>query len=106
MWKYRVNQHLIVLNLYSVSINKILVTKDNTVKVSQNLNLMWNVSTPWNQQLSMYAFGTKHWKANELQKPSSTKQMSKVQNIWTEIWKYKYNQVNLVLAIFTSACLH
>ena len=31
---YRVNQHLIVLNLYSVSINKILVTEFITVKSS------------------------------------------------------------------------
>ena len=30
----------IVLNLYSVSINKILVTEFITVKVSQNLSLM------------------------------------------------------------------
>ena len=42
---YRVNQHLIVLNLGSVSINKVLVTEFNTVKVSQNLNLMQNMST-------------------------------------------------------------
>ena len=36
----RINQHLVVLNLNSVSINKILVTKLTTVKASQNLNLM------------------------------------------------------------------
>ena len=35
-----VNQHLIVLNLYSVSINKILVTEFIPAKVSRNLNLM------------------------------------------------------------------
>ena len=34
MCMYRVNQHLIVLNLYSVSINKILVTEFITVKSS------------------------------------------------------------------------
>ena len=34
------NQHLIVLNIGSVSINKLLVTEFITVKVSQNLNLM------------------------------------------------------------------
>ena len=45
MFMYRVYQHLIVLNLYSVSINKILVTKFITVKKLQNLNLMENVST-------------------------------------------------------------
>ena len=38
---YRVNQHLIVLNLYSVSINKILVMEFITVEVSQNLNLIY-----------------------------------------------------------------
>ena len=41
--RYRVNQHLIVLNLGSVSINKVLVTKFITVKVSQNLNLIPNM---------------------------------------------------------------
>ena len=30
--RYRVNQHLIVMNLYSISINKILVTEFITVK--------------------------------------------------------------------------
>ena len=40
MCRYRVNQHLIVINLDSVSINKILVTEFITVKVSQNINLM------------------------------------------------------------------
>ena len=35
---YRVNQHLIVLDLGSVSTNKVLVTEFNTVKVSQNPN--------------------------------------------------------------------
>ena len=38
--RYRVNQHLIVLNLDSVSINKILATEFLTIRVSQNLNLM------------------------------------------------------------------
>ena len=41
MCKYRVNQYLIVLNLYSVSIITILGTEFITVKVSQNLNLMY-----------------------------------------------------------------
>ena len=35
MCSYRKNQHLKVLNLYSVSINKILATKFITVKASQ-----------------------------------------------------------------------
>ena len=38
MHKHRVDQHLIVLNSYSISINKILVTEFMTVKASQNLN--------------------------------------------------------------------
>ena len=52
--KYMVNQHLVLLYLYSVSINKILVTEFTTVRVSHNLNLMWNISTHWNQQLIKY----------------------------------------------------
>ena len=40
MCRYRVNQQLIALNLYSVSINKILAMEFITVKVLQNLNLM------------------------------------------------------------------
>ena len=54
MCRCRVNQHLIVANLYSVSISKILVTEFITVKASQNLNLMLNMSTQWNEQLSRY----------------------------------------------------
>ena len=38
--RYMVKQHLIVLNLHSVSVNKVLVTEFITVKVSQNQNLM------------------------------------------------------------------
>ena len=45
MCRYRANQFLIVQNLYSVSINKILVTEFIAVKVSQNVNLMQNMST-------------------------------------------------------------
>ena len=37
---YRVNQHSVVLNLYSFSIKKILVTELVTEKASQNLNFM------------------------------------------------------------------
>ena len=40
MCKYRGKQDLIVLKLDSVYINKVLVTKFVTVKVSQNLNFM------------------------------------------------------------------
>ena len=40
MCRYRLNQHLIVLNLNSVSINKTVVTEFIIVKVSPNLRLM------------------------------------------------------------------
>ena len=40
MCRYKVNQHLILLNLDSFSINKTLVTEVITVKVSENLNLI------------------------------------------------------------------
>ena len=56
MCKYRVKQHLIVLKLDSVSVNKILVKKFVTVKVSQNLNVMQLLSTQWDQQLIRYVF--------------------------------------------------
>ena len=38
--RYRVNQHLIALNLDSVSINRNIAPEFATVKVSQDLNLM------------------------------------------------------------------
>ena len=56
MCKYRVKQHLIVLKLDSVSVNKILAKKFVTVKVSQNLNVMQLLSTQWDQQLIRYVF--------------------------------------------------
>ena len=48
MNRYSVNQHSIVLNLDSVSVEKVLVTE---FIISQNLNFMWNMSTQWNQQV-------------------------------------------------------
>ena len=53
MCRYRINQYLIILKLDSVSINKSLA-EFVTVKVSQDLKLMQNMSTQWNQQLSRY----------------------------------------------------
>ena len=43
MHRYWVSQHLIVLNLYNVSINQVLVTEFIAAKVSQNLlqNQIW-----------------------------------------------------------------
>ena len=43
--KQRVKQDLMVRKLDNVSVNKIVVTKFVTVKVSQNLNLMQSLST-------------------------------------------------------------
>ena len=56
MPKSKVNEHLIFLDLYSISINRILVTEFMNVKVLQNLNLMLKMSTQWNQQFSKYVF--------------------------------------------------
>ena len=71
MCQHRVKQDLLNSSKVSVSINKILVTKFVTVKVSQNLNLMRSLSTQWNQQLTGYVFSRviewlelnirKHW---------------------------------------------
>ena len=96
MHMYRVNQHLIVLNLDNITINKVLLTEFITVKVSQNLNLMQNMLTQWNQQLSRYVFSKviKCFEQNirkqiDCKRSSNTKQMNRVQNIRIEIWKYK-----------------
>ena len=44
MCKFRLDQHLIVLSLYSVSINKNLAFEFMTVEVTQNLNSMQKIS--------------------------------------------------------------
>ena len=55
MGRYRVNQHLIVLNLGSVSISKGLVTEFITVKVSQKRNLMQNMTFFfWHSEISNF----------------------------------------------------
>ena len=97
MCKYRVKQDLILnSSKVRVSINKNLVTKFVTVKVSQNLNLMQSLSTQWNQQLIRYVFSKviecleqNIRKQIDCKKPSNTKQMNRLQNIRIEIWKYK-----------------
>ena len=43
--KYRVDQQLIALNIYSISIIEILVKELMTAEVSQNLILMQQIST-------------------------------------------------------------
>ena len=96
MCKYRVKQDL--LNSYKVSvwINKVLVTKFITVKISQNLNLMQSLSTQWNQQLIRYVFSRviecleqNIRKQIHCKRPSNTRQMNWVQNIQIEMRKYK-----------------
>ena len=85
---------LIILNLDIVSINKILVTKFVTVKVSQNLNLMQSFSIQRNQQLIRYVFSKvmgcleqNIWKQIDQKRPLNTKQMNWVQNIQTDMRK-------------------
>ena len=82
MTRHRVNQHLIVLNLDSISINKILVTEFITVKVS----------TQRNQQLSRYVFSKviEYFEQNIRKQIHSkrllnTKRMNRVRNIPIEI---------------------
>ena len=96
MCKYRVKQYLIVLKLDCVSINKIIVMKFVTVRVSYNLNLMQSLSTQWNQQLIRYVFSRviecleqNIRKPIDSKRPLNTKQMNWIQNIQIEIWKYK-----------------
>ena len=98
MCKYRVKQYLIVVKLNCVSINKILVVKFVTVRVSYNLNLMQSLSTLWNQQLIRCVFSKvikyleqNIWKQIDCKRPSNTKQMNWVQN--TQIKRRKYEAV-------------
>ena len=101
MRKYRVKQCLIVLKLDCVSINKILVVKFVTVRVSYNLNLMQSLSTQWNQELIKYVFSKviKCLEQNirkqiDCKRPSNTKQMNWVQN--TRIKRRKYKAVKCI----------
>ena len=41
IFELRVDQYLMVLNLCSISINKVLVTKTMTLKVLRNTNIRW-----------------------------------------------------------------
>ena len=118
MFKYRIKQHLIVLMLDSVSTNKILVTKFVTVKVSYNLTLMQSLSTQWNQQLirSVFSKLIECLDQNIRKQIDCKRPLNRIPNKWTEckIFKLKcgniklskilkYNQVNLVLAVFASS---
>ena len=83
MRRYFVNQHFIVLNLYSVSIDKILVTEFITEKVSQNLNLMQN--TYINTVIECLEQNIR--KQIDCKRSSSTKHTSRVQNVRFKICK-------------------
>ena len=67
------------------------------------------MSTQRNQELSGYVFlkvieclEQNIRRQIDCKRPSTTKQMNRVQNIRTEICKSKYKQVRLVLAVFNS----
>ena len=68
MRRYGVKQHLIVLNLTNVSVNKIIDTEFITVEVSKNLNLM----SCRHSEINYFVFKTnrmffsKHSKTNQL----------------------------------------
>ena len=80
--RLRVDQHLIALDLYSYSISKILETEFMTGTSTYKIRVL----------KSNRVFGKiKHsneYKAfeNKLQKPSNTKQMKAIQNIWITLW--------------------
>ena len=104
MCKYRVDQHLIVLNLYSVSINKIQVTEfyycehftESKFDVKYTNTVKSKVIECLEQSIR---------KQIDCERSSSRKQMNREQNIRIEVWKCKYNQVRLVFATFASTCL-
>ena len=52
-------------------------------------------------------FGTRHSKTHQLQKTIKykTDEQNRLQNIHIKIYKYKYNQVGLVLEVFASTKL-
>ena len=52
------------------------------------------MSAQWNQETSRYVFSKvvecleqNVWKQIDYKRPSNTKQMNRVQNIWIEMWK-------------------
>ena len=104
MCKYRVDQHLIVLNLYCVSINKIQVTEfyycehftESKFDVKYTNTVKSKVIECLEQSIR---------KQIDCERSSSRKQMNREQNIRIEVWKCKYNQVRLVFATFASTCL-
>ena len=102
MSKYIVNQSSVVLSLYSILINKILVTECTTIKDSLNLNSMQKMSTQWFQQLIRFVFSKLIENLEKLDtrmnaKHSKTSKFKKIwhTNKWTEynirigVCKYK-----------------
>ena len=71
-----------------------------TVKVSQDLNLMWNMSTQWNQQLSRYVSKVIECLEQNIRKQidckrlPNTKQMNSLQYI--HIFELKYGNTKLL----------
>ena len=101
---------LIALKLDSVSINKGIASKFGTVKVSQDLNLIQNMSTQWNWQLSRYVSKVIECLEQNIPKQIDNESMKQIKKIFE--LKYgntkllgntKHNQVKLVLAVFLSA---
>ena len=111
-----INQRLVALKLDSVSINQSIAPEFVTVKVSQDLNLMHNMSTQWNRQLSRYVLKVIECSDRNIRKQIDNKKDCQIQSKWTDykIFELKYgntnlsgntkhNQVKLVLAVFISA---
>ena len=73
MCRYKVNQHLIVPKLESISISKVLITEFAAVKVSQNLNFIQHSEINYLVGTCMFVKSKrmceiKHSKTNRLQK--------------------------------------
>ena len=85
MCQYRLDQHLIVLNLYIILVNKILVTA--FVKVSQNLSLMQKMPAQWIHQVRRHTFS----KVIECLEKSSTQNRKQVD--YKNLWNTKSNWI-------------
>ena len=85
------NQNLIAVKLDSVSINKSNVPEFVTMKVSQDLNLMKNMSTQWNWQLIRYVLKVIKCLEQTFENKSIAKDYQ-ISNKWTDykIFELKY----------------
>ena len=93
MCEYKVDQHLMVLNLYSISISKILVmgciiAKARTVGTcfQMYLNVLKNQTFRWLQNIQ---------KQFDYKKSCRTKQINRVKNIWIKV--YKWNEFKCLI---------